>query len=291
MSDAVTREQLAGLIQTYESTLRSTYEDGRLPADWEETLGGADRSTAVGALKYFGLLKVYTYVRYQENHGRGGKEADPQDAQEAARALLRRDPVRVTLASGREIEVTGRSYNAYLELAQRGMRLRILEAFLDELQREFAAQHTLWRASSWTERKAVRRELSNIERLYVDARTEYAKHKAWLWATAMTPNGAVAGEGDSPPPWWEEATLEDEVTVILALLEAGPHRYTKLGDQPQPAEQSKGKADDWGWHTLFAVLSDEDVDPSRPYNRDLFQQLAQRRGASPARAEKELGQL
>lgn len=254
---AVPLEELQRLCGQYEQALRASFPEGEtFPEDWERALAEAPPESAMGALRRFGALKAFTYARHREasrsSSGRG------EQAQEAARQLLRREPVEVRLRNGRVVEVTGRSYSAMYEIAAHAERVKELDQDASGVSREGNA--------------ALARRLYH----------ELLRHRRAIWAHALTADGAPAKSLEDAPHWWSEITPEDDAALLIGLFEAGMGRYARLGSAPTPAKKADAKGENFGWASLFSSIERElKVKPATAFDTDLFQQLAWRRAGAP----------
>src|SRR5690606_14001497 len=106
-SDVVSLERLSQLCEAHERVLRWQYPEGALPSEWEEELARWPADSVDSALERLGALKHFYRLDYARRNPKHG--APPEEAEEAARQLLRREPVRVELGDV-VAHVTSRSY-------------------------------------------------------------------------------------------------------------------------------------------------------------------------------------
>lgn len=257
--DGVSRTVLEGLVSDYERALRAVCGEKGLPEAWETRLRSIPRDTPLGLLKTFKWLAVYSELHHQRREQ--GREVSVQQASQAARQLLRREPVQVTMENGRVVELTSRSYAAAAEIQAHSYAIRDLDLALRETKQLSA--------------ELVRR-----------VQFEVMLHRRAIWAHTFTPSGAPATSLEDCPPWWPEITPEDDGRFIMALLQAGPMRYHELGEPPPPKEHGGRREEDFGWASVFAVIEREHRLPAASlYDRDLYQVLAWSRAGAPALPE------
>lgn len=274
--DTLTADVVNGWSDREERVLRLQYEDGQLPHHWEQELRSFDTTRMVGALRRWALLKHIYRVRSERLQARS--VADPAK-EDAARRLLRREPVVVFLA-GHRTEITGRSYSAMAEIAAHSLRIQLLETERDDLRLEAATvsaalkQVPRWRFS---ERRPLKESLASIADRYADVATECELHRRSLYAHALTSHGGPANDPiEESPRWWREIGPEDDATLLAALFRVGPMRYRTMGDPPQT--QRDGKVDfveELGFASLFRAWEPKmGLEPAELYDRDLGQTLA-----------------
>lgn len=280
-ADVLTAEELRQLCGQYEGTLRASYaEAGGLPAEWAAELAQTPADTAQGALRRYGLLRHYYLTRMQELKR---ADAEPADALEAMRQLLRREPVRVELA-GRVVEVTGRSYAAMYEIAAHDAEIRSISADLDVCGRlAAAAEAELAEGPGWRRAATLRRRIRKLRRLHARLYRELRIQRRWLYAHALTPSGAPATSPDDAPEWVDEIDPQDDAALLAAVVEVGHRRYARLGDPPPRRRRSGEKAsEEFGWATLFASIERQQKLPAGAlYDVDLFQLRAWLRAGAP----------
>ncbi len=285
--DPVTLDWLQSECEREERILRLQYPEteGSLAPDDELALASykppSDTTQALRLWRYIGHLNLARFKGMRV-------AANTEEAEEAARKLLVREPVTLTLESGRRVALTGRSWNAYRELAARGERLRLIETALEEVQQRFAAARTAWLAAGLLSRRRLKRRMNRLEELHRRGYNEWALHRERIYATATTDSGAVAAPSDAAPDWWRDTTIADEQRVISALWEAGPGRYLQLG-QPPARKQQTNRGEVFGWHSLMASLEKHGrVPPAEIYDQDWFRLLARERAAAPPPLEEAL---
>lgn len=248
----------------YERALRASFASeenptGRLPSEWEERLASPELSSTTlrsALLRYGQLCRWYgerSATRVQK------KTQAPAEAMEAAREILAREPVIVTLA-GHRVKVTSRSYAAMAEISAHELRIRSLTEDINWIARCFAV------AQKQRRRSRARRLQELHRRLY----GELLAHRRALYAHALTSHGGRAQDPASEAPtWWHELTPEDDARLLLALLEAGPARYARLG-QPPPVKKETKKGEDFGFVSLLATWEKTlKLRPAALYDEDL----------------------
>lgn len=264
-------------IQENEHALRASYGEQGLPDAWERDLAALPRDTPTQLLTYYARIKHFYWLRYDERQQKREKRNEPgEGAQEAARQLLRREPVRVEIA-GRTVNVTGRSYNALAEIAAHHLRGVGLAAAIEQVEQLYG--ETLRRHRGRRRRARVRHRLRELERIHKGLLTEAKLHRRALYAHAFTADGAPATDvgAGHPAPWWRQTTIEDDARLFLALWEVGPGRYAALGRPPDSDEMKKGDAgfvEDFGFHSLLVWLEGKrHLEPAALYNVDAGQWL------------------
>jgi hypothetical protein len=238
----------------YESALEMS-NDGKIPDAQAKELENFPATTLVSALNRWALLKEFSRGRYREVTDRQTERASTTDdeAIEAARQLVRREPIRLTIA-GHEVEVTGRSYNAMYEIAAHWMRVQEIDRLLLEVN-----DHEVYRRLSY----------------------ELLLHRRAIWAHALTPSGAPAQGLDDCPSWWNEIAPQDDAALLAVLFRVMHGRYHQMGPPPQ-VKDAKTPKESFGWQSLLTSLETRaKVTPSAYYDRDLFQLVAHNRTANP----------
>ena len=273
--------------ERYERLIRRQYPPGgQLSAEAERRLAALDPSTMTGALQRWAYLKHLYLVR---SEGLARREESRQTIEEAARQLLRREPVRVRLG-GRVVEVTGRSYAALYEIAACDAQIRALEADLDVCSRLAAAAEAELAASpGWRRAAALRRRIRTLHRIHVRICRELREQRRWLYAHALTPSGAPARSAEDVPEWVEEIGRVEDALLLAAVIEAGHGRLARLGEPPpSKSERSNPPAEDFGWATLFASIErQQKLPPGTLYDVDLFQLRTWLRAGAPPPLELE----
>lgn len=260
-------------IQENEGALRSSFGDEGLPESWAEDLAGLPRESPHQKLLYYARVKHYYWVRFQEREEaqqRPGNQTTER-ALDAARALLRREPVRVRIA-GRDVAVTGRSYNALAHIAAHHLRMQELAAAIEHVEELHALEVIRFRGP--LKRRRARRRLAFLGRVHRTFFAELLAHRRALYAHAFTPDGAEAEDVDSghPAPWWRETSIADDATLFVALWEAGPGRWMELGRATHDGDDERGATfvEDFGFHSLLVWLEGKrHMDPAALYNRDV----------------------
>jgi hypothetical protein len=277
----ITLEEARRLCNQYEGTLRASFATaGGLPGGWEAELARVPADTAPKALSRFALLKHYYLTRVKELEQ---PEVVPEEAEKAARQLLRREPVRVDLG-GHLVSVTGRSYAALYEVAAHDAEIRTLEADLEVCARLAAATEAeLAAAPGWRRGAALRRRIRRLRRIHVRIYRELRTQRRWLYAHALTPTGAPARSVDEAPAWTDEIDQAADALLLAATIAAGHARYAQLGEPPPSKESGKKpKGEDFGWGSLFATVERQQRLPNGTlYDTDLFQLRAWLRAGAP----------
>ena len=130
--DTLTAERIGQLTEAYLDSIRHAFPDGP-PEEWAERLNESGDS-AIAALRRFFWAKHY-YIKIQE---RRTAQASADEREDTARALLRREPVQLTLSNGRPVEVTSRSYAAMQRIAGHWHRIEALDEELSRAGHAFA---------------------------------------------------------------------------------------------------------------------------------------------------------
>lgn len=283
---AVTLAQLSGWCETHERVLRWQHQGGALPVAWEAELASVPADTAEHAVQRLALLKHFYRLDHERREAKHAPPK-PEEAQAAAYSLLRREPVYVTLASGREIAVTDRSISAMTEIAAHQMRVKLYDADCNALATLFErlSPRGLRQRVSRKRRRLMARVASLHERAY----TAREMHRAQMYAHVFTDSGAPAGPNDAPPAWWREITTEDDGAIIGALIEAGTLRARRLGQRPEPKKQKGEPAEDWGYEGVMVAWGiRKKVEPARALDQGLGQAIAEMRLAAPPTLEEEI---
>lgn len=284
-TDAVTLDRLREICETHERVLRWQYPEGALPTEWEEELARWPADTVDSALERLGALKHF----YRLDHARRNPEASPEEAEEAARQLLRREPVRVELGDV-VAYVTARSYAAMYEIARHDVRIRELTLEAQRAARLFAeTEAALARASRLRLRRRgqLRRRLQKLRELHERLYLELQAHRQMLYAHALTPDGAPAKAPEDAPSWWVRIDPVWDAALFAALQEAGPGRYARLGPpKPTKRKQKGGDGESLGWASFFASIErQQKIEPAELYDRDLYQLLTWVRAGAPPEPE------
>lgn len=280
----VSREVLEGLVSDYERALRAVSGEKGLPEAWEERLRSISRDTPMGLLKTFKWLAIYSELHHERREKR--REVDAVAAQDAARAILRREPVRVELG-GRVVEVTSRSYAAMAEIAAHASQIRLLE---EDLHRVAVLQSECLETMDGARRGrgGLRRRLASLTDIELRLQSEILAHRCAIYAHALTPSGAPARSLEEAPSWWREIDPRWDAALLLGLFEVGVGRYQKLGPVPEPERERRGNAapEDFGWGSLFAsVERQQKLEPAVLFDRDLYQVLTWLRAGAPPPVE------
>ena len=275
---------LDGLIRDYESALRASFGADGLPKEWEEKLAGIPRTTPMGRLRTWKQLAIYSEVRHQARVQE--REVDHDAAQEAARQLLRREPVEVQIGP-HVVGLTSRSYAAMAALARHDARIRLLRADAEYVDARMRQLTDALPGSEQAERKGVRRKLRRLLAMSDRVNEEILRQRRALWAHALTPSGAPATGVDHVPDWWSEIDPIWDATLLMGLMQAGAGRYATLGEAPRAQREGKEPAEDFGWGSLFATVERQNkLPPASLYDVDLYQLLTWlRAGAEPVPEE------
>lgn len=285
---SITFEWLAAESTKLERILRMQYvrhgevATGRepLPADMETVLSQAPLGTSTTtALRRWAALKHLYMVRSQRLVA-----ASEAGVAEETKALLRRDPVAITLSNGRQVAVTSRSYAAAYAIARHWARIQMLDAELDLVAGMFEAtlvrvrRERPWRRGRWL----LRRRLRRLEELSRHTYLEMAAQRQAIYAHAFTETGKPATSLQEAPAWWVEIDPTDDVAILDALAQAGPGRWVRVQAAITEARRQRADGGDdepepWqtGWGSLFAAIEREtNMRPAECYDRDLYQLLA-----------------
>lgn len=281
---SISLEQLQAMCASEERTLRmQSPPDGDLGGEAEARLKRIDASTIVGALRRWAYIK-HLYLSRMEGLSR---QEDRAIAEDAARALLRREPVRVRIGPY-HVNVTARSYSAMLEIAQHAVRARELQA--DIVRCEEIEDQLLVSLRATRRKRRVRRRMRWVAAIHRRLLVESLLHRRAIYAHALTPSGAPAASLEEAPPWVEEIDPAWDALLISAVHEAGPGRYMRLGEEPEPPKGAKkDERESFGWHSFFAAIErNAKIPAAQLYDRDLYQYLTWVRAGSPGAEPTEL---
>lgn len=286
MEDVVALEEAEGWCSQYESVLRNSFgEERKLPEEWEAMLKKYPPTTVRRAITRFALLKHFTLLRQAGSSG-GAQTPEREEAREAARQLLTREPVRVRLGNGRSVKVTSRSLSAMVQISAHESRIRMLQVELDHVADLFRVTRGQAGSSPWRERGRLRRRLRRIQDLHHRLFQEMYLHRERLYAHAFTETGAGAKDDEPAPSWWTETTATDDARLLAALYEAGPLRYAKLGDPPRRNEKGRSGAENFGYEGLLVSWGiRKKIPPAAMMDQDLAQALTEMRAAAPPSLE------
>ena len=199
------------------------------------------------------------------------------DAQKevTAHLLISREPVPVRIA-GRVVLATSRSRAAMIALARHERRRNQLGQDLDRIE-------------AMLTRRMPRRRRRALVRLSEAIGVEWEYQLRGVLANALSESGRAAVPEEAPE-WWGEVTAADEGRLLLALLEAGPGRYDRLGKQPEPKRQGRDHQAEFGFESLLAAWEPKlGLPPATLQNHDLAQFLTLiRAGAAKGAEAKEL---
>lgn len=257
-----------------EKVLRLQFKPDPLPPHFQRKLSScpADGSPEDLVERWVTLSHLLRCVR---DDLRGWGSASDADVEEAARKLMRREPVEVELES-RTVRVTGRSYAAMLEMARHELRLDTLRERMTraaEVREELAERAEA--AESRAERKRLARRRRKVVRVYRLMLQESRLHRRALYAHAFTEDGAPAESLEDAPDWWEEVGPAEHVLLLSALFRAGPGRLSELGRSPDRGDSGRDLAEDWGYKSLIASFEQEaGAEPASYFDRDLGQLIA-----------------
>lgn len=233
-----------------------------------------------------GALARYTYLSHiYRVRDKGLTEKDKSDAEDVVGRMVRRVPVTVELTN-RTVTVTGRSYNAMMEIARHSLRLQEIEAEL--LRLSDLVDVCVKRAEDGERhvRRLARKRLGWLTRLHRRLLMETALHRQALYAHALTDSGAPAKRIGDAPSWWIEMTPEDDSLLLSGMFKVGHERLVQLNelvDDGRDDPERKSKRQSFGWHTLFTSLErSSKVAPAEYYDRDLFQLTAWAQASAPA---------
>lgn len=284
LPDPLTLEQLNSECEREERMLRLQYKDrdtnpdGLLPPEWEMGLKHKRRqpTSMSGALSRWSYLTHIYRVRFENL-----TKADPADAEEVIGKMLRREPIRVEL-TGRTVNVTGRSYNALLEMARHSLRMQEIEA---DAQRLAALQKAivtkLGQGPTHRRLLSLTGRMGRLTGLHRRLMLELLLHRQALYAHAFTEDGAPAASLDEAPDWWVTVTPADDSRLLEATFSVGIRRLEQLFDS-LPDQKDEGKVRSYGWHTLLQTIAPKlRVRPAEAYDLDLFQAVAFAHASTP----------
>jgi hypothetical protein len=266
--EVITLSQLRSLCEAHERTLRLQHENGQLDPTIDSALAQFPGDTINSALNRLGYLKHVYMARHEGRRtpGAGSHSDSESEAMDAARQLIRREPVRLDVGNDRTVEVTGRSYAAMYEISCHWVRIRELESSLES----DTAMRTM--------------------EAYRSLAYEILLHRRAIWAHALTVDGAPAKSFSESPAWWREISPADDARLLAALFESMHVRYHKLGQLPKSKRNDKKKDEDFGWHSLLASIeARRHTEPAALYNADLFQIVTRERLAADTYAEDDFG--
>lgn len=278
--DPIDLPWLRSFVEREERILRLQYPDGEFPDHVEAELAPLAMATMAQALRRLIVVKHQWRVWSQRLQRRGASA----DVAEAARKILRREPVTVELL-GRRLEITSRSYSAMAEIAFHDLTIQKLRGDLErveELLQEIAGRARGTRPWSLRLRGHLRRRFDRLTELYQRIYSEMERHRAAIYAHALTPSGAPARSIDEAPEWWAETGPMEDAALIRALIEAGPGRYADLGPVPEPRKRSRVEMrEHFGFASLFATWEPElNLEPAELFDRDLVQFLTHLRAGA-----------
>lgn len=288
--DPVTLDWLNAQIDRDLRVLRLQYstEDnptGTLPSEDEQQIAAlqppSDTTRALRLWRFVG----FCYMRRWQGLERK-PEVSSEEARAAAAQLLQREPIRVTLESGRVVNVTGRGYSALQKLASVELTLRWLHGeWMTIGARVEVIRAATIRAPMDTENTEAHRQLAKLVSIHSTITDEMARQRQELYRVVLTPHGGLPRESDPTPDWLDEITPSDDMLLLSAVIDAGPGRLRKLGTPPeQPkreGESASPKAESWGWGTVFASLERELRAPMGSlYNADIGQLIAWARASA-----------
>jgi hypothetical protein len=257
--------------------------DGHLGAVAETALSRWPADSPINTLRRWAYIKHLFLSRSEGLQEQAGKNV----AQEAARQLLRREPVVVQIGP-HKVEVTSRSYSAMAEIAQHAIRIRELQT--DAERAEELEQYCLDSIRRNPEKAGkYRRRLKRVGRIHAAIVAEVELQRRAVYAHALTKDGAPAKSLTEAPAWVEQIDAMWDGALIIAIQEAGAGRYFRLGEPPDPPA-SKGTprqpAENFGWASHFAQIErDLKVQPASFYDVDLYQQITWMRLAKPVMEE------
>jgi hypothetical protein len=177
---------------------------------------------------------------------------------------------------GRIVPVTSRSRAAMIALARHERWRKQLGQDLDRIE-------------AMLTRRMPRRRRRALVRLSDAIGVEWEYQFRGVLANALSESGRAAVPEEAPE-WWGEVSDADEGRLLLALLEAGPGRYDRLGKQPEPKKQGRDHRAEFGFESLLAAWEPKlGLPPAALQNHDLAQFLTLiRAGAVKGAEAKEL---
>lgn len=284
MEESLSLAELTRSCEVAEAALRRQMPDQKFEVSVEAELAALPPDTIKHALHRRVLLGHLYRVRSRKLERR----TNPEEAQEAARQLLRREPVLVELSSGDTIEITGRSISALIEISVIAKRISLIE--MDRTHSALLLKELSERRKgvSWRASRRLRRRMKVIGRIQDRLYQELELHRRQLYAHLFTPHGGPAGKGEDAPRIWRKFTEADDAEFLRAVFEAGPMRYSKLGDPPRRKEK-KPTGEHFGWESaLVAWGVRTKVQPAQLYDRDLGQVAAEMRLSAPPSLDEEI---
>ncbi len=233
-----------------------------------------------------GTLARYTYLSHiYRVRGEGLTQKDQSDAEDIVGKMVRRVPVTVQLTN-RLVTVTGRSYNAMMEIARHSLRLQEIEAEAARLSDLVDVCIQRGKHTDRHIRRMARKRLGWLTRLHRRLMLETRLHRQALYAHALTDSGAPAKRIEDAPSWWVEMTPEDDGLLLSGMFKVGHERLAELHELVKKQDdepEREGKSQTFGWHTLFTSLErSSKVSPADYYDRDLFQLTAWAQASAPA---------
>lgn len=277
-SNTISLDRLVQLCEAHERVLRWQYPEGALPAEWEDELVRWPADDTEKALERLAALKHFYRLDHER---RNPRPTTPDEAEEAARQLIRREPVRVELGDI-VAHVTARSYAAMHEMARHDVRIRLLVEDVRRVRTLYAETLGALRRAPRRKRGRLRRRARRLEELHERLHLELYAHRQMLYAHALTPDGAPARGPEDAPDWWVQIDPVWDAALFAAMQEAGPARYARLGAPKEPRRGKKNDGDTLGWASFFASIErQQKIEPAETYDRDLYQLLAWVRAGAP----------
>lgn len=278
--DPVTLGWLQEECARLERILRLQYDDGVLPGAWEREVAmlKPTEDTTRG-------LQLWSYLKhlYRVRGDGWAQIAGPDSAgsEEAARALLRREPITVQIC-GRRIDITGRSYAAMMEMAVHDLRVKEIDEVLERVTESATEVHEAVRstpARQLRRRLRLRKRARALTGAYARLATERELHRSMIYAHALTKHGGPARGIEEAPEWIDETGPMEDAQLIQAMWAAGPGRVAAL---PR-GKPGKDEDDGFGFASLFTFWERKaGLPPGTGWDTDLGQLMADvRAGNAP----------
>jgi len=256
------------MAELRERVLRLQFDDGRFTDEDESVLDSLSLGNPDACfLRWKHLVGMW-------HAWETGADRAVADKEVTAHLILRREPVPVRIA-GRVIFVTSRSRAAMIAMARH-----------ERMRKQLG--HDIDRVEALLLRRMPRRRRRFLVEALERVSAEWEHHFRGVLANALSESGRAAVPEECPE-WWPEVTAHDEGRLLLALIEAGPARYERLGKEPK-REDAKKVDTEFGFESLLAAWEPKLSLPAASLNnQDLTQFLTWvRAGATFGAEAKEL---